>query len=202
MNYFNLLIVILVTGCHGNCKNGNDHNDKRGDSLIVETRKEEGLVAVEGAIGVIVTSNNYQFGDTIHVFDRNKRLLKDISMTDENQELVLKCISKNDTFYEVKLENGALGFIPRNEKGVKFQTWQEHILSVFAVGFDEGLNPLREEASESSNKVHYNQDEFYHPNKINGDWLQVKWGLEGSWQYAWVKWKKNEKLLIGLFYFA
>ena len=129
-------------------------------------------------------------------------MLKEIIITDENQELSLRCLSKDKSFYKVKLENNELGFIPLDERGVKFQTWEEHILSLFAIGFKESINPLRDKPSDESDKIYYDPDEFYHPNQIKGEWLQVKWGTEGDWEYGWVKWKENGKLLINFFYFA
>lgn len=158
--------------------------------------------AIEGAAGIIVTSEDFQFGDTINVFDKSEKLLKQIIITDENEVLALKCLSKVNSFYKVELEDKSIGFIPRSEKEVSFQTWEEHILSVFSVGFDEANNPLLENPTENADKVYYDKNEFYHPSQIIGEWLQVKWGSASNWEYGWIKWKKGEKLLIELFYFA
>lgn len=157
---------------------------------------------VEGAIGLITTSGHYEFGDSIEIFDKYRKVQRIIVITEEYQKLSLKCLSKDDLFYKVQSENDEIGFIPKNEKKVIFQTWEEHILSVFSVGFDEVSNPILESPSENSKKVTYDKDDFYYPIKIKRDWLQVKWGSDGDWKYGWIRWKEGEKLVIQLFYFA
>lgn len=50
--------------------------------------------------------------------------------------------------------------------------------------------------------VAYNEDELYHPHRIEGEWLQVKWGTDRNWQYAWIRWREGGKFLVELSYFA
>lgn len=111
-------------------------------------------------------------------------------------------MDKNESYYQVKLENGDIGYILISSRKVIFQTWEEHILGLFSVGFDEKKNPLRKEPSLDAEMLYYNQDEFYHPNQIKGEWLQTKYGSEGNWQYGWIKWKSEDNLIIELYYFA
>ncbi len=199
--------LVLLMACH----QGKSDKTTSQDSVVkevVETKPEFTIpqtgesVVVEGAIGLVTTSENYEFGDTINIFDKEGQVQSSIVITDENQVLSLKCLSKDDSLYKVQYENDVIGFIPKNEKGIIFQTWEEHILSLFSVGFDEVSNPLLESPSESSKKAYYDKDEFYHPSQIKGDWLQVKWGSEGDWEYGWIRWKDGEKLLVELYYFA
>lgn len=198
-------LVLLIA-----CDQGNSDKTTSKNSVVkevVETKAEYissqmRQSVIEGAIGLIATSENYQFGDTINIFDKGGKVQKHIVITDENQVLSLKCLSKDNSFYKVQFENNDIGFIPKSEKAVIFQTWEEHILGVFSVDFDEANNPLLEVPSEGSEKANYDKDEFYHPNQIKGDWLQVKWGSEDNWEYGWIRWKVGEKLLIELYYFA
>ncbi|GGZ35240.1 hypothetical protein GCM10007049_30830 [Echinicola pacifica] len=187
------------------------HYEKAGKTTSLGSVFKEGVESkssqieqgvLEGAIGLISTSENYQFGDTIFVFDKEGKVQNHIVFDDEYEVLSLKCLSKDNSFYKVKSENNEIGFIPKGEKGVIFQTWEEHVLSVFSIGFNEVSNPLLDSPLENSKKVYYDKDEFYHPSQIKGDWLQVKWGSEEDWKYGWIMWKDSEKLLIELYYFA
>jgi hypothetical protein len=199
MKNFNLTILLLLFACQGNIK-----DSKRESKMNPEVDKSSHDSAVlEGAIGIIVASEDYQFGDTILVFDKNQKEVSKFVITEETEVLALKCLSQCESTYEVLLQNNNVGYIPVSEKKVKFQTWQEHILNrLFAVGFNTRDNPLHEEPFEGSKKIWSDKDDFYHPCRIKGDWLQVKWGTEFSWNYGWVKWREKEKLLIELFYFA
>ena len=199
MKYFKLSILLLLFACQGNTK---DTKDESNMNPVVEKTSNDPVV-VEGAIGIIVESEDYRFGDTIPVLDKNQNKVSKIVITEETEVLKLKCLSKSESTYEVLLQNDSVGYIPVSEKKVKFQTWQEHILNhLFAVGFNKKDNPLHEDPSEGSKTIYYDKDEFYHPSQIKGEWLQVKWGSEGSWNYGWIKWREKEKLLIELFYFA
>jgi hypothetical protein len=174
------VFTILVN--HGNCKINND--------------------LVEGAIGMITTTDDYNYGDIITVFDETKKHFSDISLTEEYQVFAVKCLSADDTYYKIIQNNGKIGFIKKNHKKLQFQTWEEHILGLPFVGFDQDKNPLMQETKPGSIKIRKDIDVLYQPSKIHGDWLQVKWGDEKKWNYGWIKWKHNSKLLIELFYFA
>lgn len=135
-------------------------------------------------------------------FNANQKLIKKIIISEEKQILDLRCLAKNKFYYKVVLENKIIGYIPRDEKGILFQTWEEHVLNLFAVDFDQIDNPLRKAPSGAAEQIQYEKDEFYHPNKIKGEWLQLEYGPDDNVQYAWIKWREKDKLLIEMFYFA
>ena len=118
--------------------------------------------------------------------------------------LVFKCINKEGNFYKVIINEKSeeIGFIHVTDKKFKFQTKEQHILSAFSIDFDSNKNPIRQQPSKTSSILLYDKDEFYIPTKISGDWVMVKWGSEGDWNYGWVKWQENDAWLIELFYFA
>lgn len=199
MNYLTLILFLVLSACQGNTRNGLVKNES--DQMVV--MKNYDPIIVEGSIGFIVESENYQFGDIIPVFDENQNKISEIIITEETEVLALKCLSRDKTVYEVLLDGSNVGYIPISEQKVEFQTWQEHVLNrLFAVGFNEENNPLRKEPSGDSKTIHYDQNEFYHPNQIKGEWLQVKWGSGDNWDYGWIRWRENDKLLIEMFYFA
>jgi hypothetical protein len=121
---------------------------------------------------------------------------------EEYQVLKLHCLSMDNRNYKVRLEDGKIGFIRRDNKNVRFQTWEQHILSVFSVGFDESTNPLYETPSAQGTKLLEQRDQNYLPVQIKDEWLQVRWGGEEEWKYGWIRWRENQTLLIELFYFA
>lgn len=206
MIYVYVFVLVWLTACH----NGKSDKTTSQNSVkeVVETKAESTIPPtgergiVEGAIGVITTSEHYKFGDAINIFDKEGYMESSIVIIDENKVLSLKCISNDGSFYKVQTENDDIGFIPKSEKGVSFQTWEKHILSVFSVEFDEVTNPLLESPSVSSKKAYYDKEEYYHPSQIKEEWLQVRWGTEGDWEYGWIRWKNGEKLLVELYYFA
>jgi hypothetical protein len=83
-----------------------------------------------------------------------------------------------------------------------FQTWSKHIVEAFSIDFNSQENPLKEKPSFNSSSINKDDEEFYHPVKVQGEWLQVKWGEENNWKFAWIRWKREGKLIIDLFYFA
>ncbi len=157
---------------------------------------------VEDAIGMLVTSGNYQFGDKINIYNIDGKLIKVLVNTEEYQVIALKCIEKTNLFYKVQLKDGSIGMVSRQSKKVKFQTWEEHILSLFSIGFNERNNPLRNNPSLTAPKLNHDKDEFYFPKQIKGEWLQLKYGPENKPSYGWLRWKSKGKLIIEFFYFA
>lgn len=177
-----ILLAFTVFGNFGNCKANNE--------------------IVDGAIGIITTTDDYHFGDIITIFEEDKKHSSNVILTEEYQIFALKCLSQDKAYFKVIQDNGKIGFIKNDNSKIQFETWEEHILNLFSVGFEIKTNPLLKEPFPASEKITLDPDEFYHPSKIQGDWLQLKWGNEGKWNYGWIKWKENTKLLIEFFYFA
>jgi hypothetical protein len=198
-----MLSILFLNACQSNISNqikGQSSAKEAPTPLRNGIDKSSSLI--EGSIGIITTTDKYKFGDTILVFNEQKQSFTSIVITYEYQVLKLKCLMITNDFYKVQINDSVSGYLVKSNPLIKFQTWEEHVLSVFSVGFDEKINPLRENPSIKASKVNYSQNEFYLPHKIQGDWLEVKWGSEGNWQYGWIMWEKDGKLLIELFYFA
>ncbi len=196
-----LLIILNIGVCSFLFSKENMHNDFYCNELIDSINIPK-LTIINGSIGVITTSPNYKFGSKIGVFNFNGALIDFIKITDEYDVLALKCHEINELYYKVRLNNGVIGYLKRNNKLIIFQTWEKHVISLFAVGFDYKNNPLQIKPTINSIKLAYNKDEFYMPFKIKGEWLQLKWGYENNWKYAWIRWRNQSKLLIEFFYFA
>ncbi len=201
----NRILIIFFVLIWNACQCCTYHQSKEQKSTTKEVNEinvKDSIIRIDGSIGVITTSDKYAFGDSILVFDEQKRPLSTIVIKDEYQNLTLKCLSTEGDFYKVLLEDSVIGYLAKSQPIISFQTWSEHVLSVFAVGFDTKRNPIKKEPNNLSSEISYDLDEFYHPVKVQGNWLQIKWGTEGNWQYGWIKWKDKDKLIIELFYFA
>ena len=221
--------LILIMSCHqGKSNKSKFHQSTVGKSIQTKVDSVGSLMnksIIEGSIGVVSVVDNITEQDTIRFFDKEGSLwyefsffyddsdgkfdypndnFKPLAFHPDNFLLALKVIDTTGNRYKVLINEkiSIKKYLKRNQDFLLFQSWEEHILSVFSVGFDEVSNPLQESPLESSKKVYYDKDEFYHPSQIKGDWLQVKWGSEGDWEYGWIRWKDGEKLLVELYYFA
>jgi hypothetical protein len=115
--------------------------------------------------------------------------------------LALNCIEITDKYYKVIVNenNKEAKYIRIQDRSFQLKTWPKYILTCFSVAFDPKDNPIKTTASDKAKELTYNKDEFYHPVKFQGDWIQVKWGDETNWHYGWVKWRRNKTLILELF---
>lgn len=190
------LILVFIVVCPE--MQGQINSNKRTN----DTLENRVLSEINGSIGIITTTNKYQFGDSIFVFNEQKQPFTSIVITYEYQILALKCLMNTKDFYKVQISDSVSGYLLKINPLIKYQTWEEHVLSVFSVGFNEKTNPIRIKPNNTASLVNYVSGEFYLPYKIQGDWLQVRWGSDKDWEYGWIIWEKNGTLIIELFYFA
>lgn len=150
--------------------------------------------------------------DANHKFDLAKVGFEPFSFHLDYFVLALKCVGKDDKRFEVVVNETTrlTKFIRRHDDNFRFQTWQEHILALFAVGFDPSNNPLRRGPGDHIRTVRLPFDNVtFHPVQIRGNWLKVRWNVSHESDnkvrkvaYGWVKWKQNTQLLVELFYFS
>lgn len=226
-----LFVLVLVMACHQgkSDKNiGHKNNEPQRNAVsskkISNSKQQSDNNLIDGTVGVISVTENLTEKDTIRLFNEDGSLWYKFSFFYDDSDgkfdfpndkfkplafhpdyflLALTVTDKLNDRYEVTVnETTGLRKYLKDKNFLLFRTWEEHILSVFSVDFNEANNPLLEKPSENADRAYYDKDEFYHPSQIKGEWLQVKWGSEGSWKYGWIKWKDGEKLLIELFYFA
>ncbi|HEU0252923.1 MAG TPA: hypothetical protein VFR12_07795, partial [Pyrinomonadaceae bacterium] len=111
----------------------------------------------------------------------------------------------------VNEETGLTKFVSKSDPSWKFETWSEHLLTLFAVGFDPSSNPLRKAPADNSTGVTCPSNVVFHPVQVNGNWLKVRRDGDGSdpkmeqrnrTGYGWVRWRANNKLIIEPFYIS
>jgi hypothetical protein len=126
--------------------------------------------------------------------------------------LTLKCIKSGADRYEVIVneESGLREFVRRDDPALKFQRWEEHVVKWGVVDFDVSTNPARSKPDISADIIRVptpskNYVISFHPDKIDGDWLRVRWNLSESGskyqnqnedEFGWVRWRSEENSLI------
>jgi hypothetical protein len=115
--------------------------------------------------------------------------------------LAFNCIGITDKYYKVIVNENSrdVKYIKVQNASFQLKTWQEYILTCFSVDFDFQHNPLKTRASDNAKEIFYNKDGIYHPIKFQGDWVKLKWGDETNWHYGWVRWRKNDALILEVF---
>lgn len=205
--YFIICSLLIVLSCKGSRSSYSDIDKSQStgtnsSDTVVLSKVERDTSVINSSIGIVAESDKFDFGDTVEIFDGKGKKISAFIKSDEYQVLALECLSFDDVCFKVRLENDSIGYIQKRSDKVIFQTWEKHILSVFSVGFDYNANPLLSSYNNKTETLAYVKDEFYFPNEIIGDWLQVKWGDDKKWSYGWIRWKENGRLLIELYYFA
>lgn len=121
--------------------------------------------------------------------------------------LILDCNNENDKNYIVIVDRKNLkkGLINKSDKNFKFQTIEEYIEDYASLGvdFDRENNMFYKFPNEESEII---KNELQKKYKIwtgefiemKGDWLKLK--LNVSNEIGWIRWRKGNKILIGIYY--
>lgn len=199
--------VYHISGCNSN----NLEKNAQKNCLLIEPSKNEIICN-----GFVVYNEKFGNNPVFNIYKENKQSYATFNFTNLSKEvkpyawspdnflLVFRCLKKVKDRYQVIIneDTKAVGYIITKDFTFKHQTTEEHILSVFSVGFDNTDNPIKKSPANSSEILTYDKDEFYHPVSVKDEWLKIKWGVEGNWKYGWIKWKSKNEIIIELFYFA
>lgn len=218
-----------------NSQQTNRNNERREvneNADETNTQKEQQVVqidenSIKNTKGLIVLSDRYGKNDFVRIYNEDGSLWYKFTFYyedsggqfEENENfrafafhrdyflLALKCVGEDKNHYEVIVneENGLKKFVKKGDLTLKFETWEEHILKLFAVGFDREKNPLRETPEGQAKIVELPNKVTFHPVKIEGEWLKVSWDVAKHGDNAgsgWVKWKENQKILVELFHIS
>ena len=194
--------------------------------------------SIKNTIGVITLNEERRANenkDIIQIYNRDGSLWYEFSFYDDSDRkfggsnldfrpfafhqdyflLGLKCIGADADRYEVVVNesNGLKKYVRKNDQTIKLQTWEDHILRLFAVGFDRSKKPLISRPTSRGRRVQMPKDTdvAFHPVEIKGNWLRVSWDLSESGEakvigakirYGWIKWRENGAIIIERFYFA
>ena len=166
--------------------------------------------------GFIVLKNTYQQKDWLKLYNEDHSEWKSFQLTDTFNDddiipymikpdyslLIFKFLGKENGFYKVLVNENenTIKYIKESDPQFLYQTVEEHILSVFSVGFNEKENPLRTAPDNKASSQPLDDDSFYYPVKITGNWLMVRDDHEKNF---WVKWcDEKGHLILELYYDA
>jgi hypothetical protein len=187
-------------------------------------------ITLANTLGVVVLSNNYRENDFIQIYNEDGSLWhrftfyyddSDCDFEYDNEDfrplafhldyflLVLKCVRKIDGRYEVIVnkETKLKKYVRADDSTMKFETWEEHIVNVISVSFNQDENPLLEvPGGQPIIKKFFDKPRFI-SKEVKGNWLRVQWlrnepltNEAAIYDSGWVKWKKDGILLIELEY--
>lgn len=221
---FFLIFFTLIS-----CKNWSENNEKiiavkdssfskkdceDKDAIRVSIKNKDTLKQ-NTSMGVVSLKEGYN--DTkIIIYNDDGSIWKSFIITDNFEDsnivpfalksddrlLVFQMYNSNNLFYVVKVDEkkNLFKFIKKADKTFIYEPWDKHILKVFSVDFDHKTNPLREKPFDNSKIKLYDQEQFYHPVKVENEWLMIK---DDDDKKNWIKWKDSKgSLIITLYYSA
>ncbi len=232
---FLLLVSVLLTSCFriNPVEQQVSSSTPEASPVIEQASKslEIEYPVIENTIGLIVLSDNYEKGDFVKLYNEDGSLWHKLTHYYDDSDgkfeyanenflpfafhpdyfvLALKCVRKKVDRYEVIVneETNLKKYVKANDKVLKFETWENHIPQLFAVGFDEKENPILETPQGQGRNL-VKTDKTFHPVEVKGEWLKVKWDIaaetekkEEQQNSGWLRWKKDGKLIVELFYIS
>jgi hypothetical protein len=195
-----------------------------------QIRVSSGATSIEKTIGVVsLNPSGYKKDSQLRFFNKDGSLwyqysfygdagvpvaargdFKPFAFHADYFVLVVKCVKRHVNRWEV-IVNEATGltkFVRVEDRNLKFETWGGHILKLFAVDFDQSINPVRTLPSGRGNQVGLADRLIYRPVQIKGIWLKVRAESPENGKgrsvvrMGWIKWRDEKDLLIEPFYFA
>lgn len=193
----NLLLIILIISCKGKVKNNQSINNTYrkqaepiGTTKKINTATDSLLYKNKVRYSFVVLKNSYNEKQKISIYNLNGSVWKSFNFNDffndkeinpfalkpENKLLIFKCLKNaNGYFFAlVDEDKNIIKYIKNSDINFEIKSVTEHILSVFSVEFDDGLNPLHIKAEENSEIFPIDKNSFYYPIKIRGNWLLVE----------------------------
>jgi len=209
--------VFSILGCQGSIKEQEVPSEgaKKTAVEISHTDTVQQSHQSIDSINVIALKEDYQKG-LLQVYNEDGTIWKSFEITDnfsdddimpfaqkaENRVLVFRCIGRKNNYYAVVVneDNSIIKYIKPNNPHFTYETWEQQILKVFSVDFDPKSNPLKVEPSTGAKSLLFDEEQFYHPSEIKGEWLKVK---DDDDKEGWIKWRNAKgKLIINLYYDA
>ncbi|CAM3057018.1 hypothetical protein DRF59_17335 [Chryseobacterium flavum] len=206
--YIKILLSLSLLACSGKEVNIANNTEIQNEAIQIQKKNDDG--------GFVILKNTYDHKIPVVLYNSNHSQWKSFSFNDnfndediipyaikpDNTLLVFKNLGKENGYYKVLVneDKNTIKYIKESDPNFKYQTIEEHILTVFSVEFNEKENPLRLEPDAKSKTLPLNKDSFYYPVKINGNWLMVE---DDNNKKFWIKWRDEKgNLIIDLYYDA
>lgn len=164
--------------------------------LCINTAKAQ-VSQINSSSGLIVLSENYNKKDFIQIYNQDGSLWHKFSFYYDDSDgkfdyenddfkpfafhpdyflLTLKCVGKEANRYEVIVNERTRlkKFVKTDDLALRFETWEDHILKLFSISFDQTKNPMLETLQGQMKNVALPNMPF-HPVEVKGEWLKIKW---------------------------
>lgn len=163
----------------------------------------------------------------LYLYNRNGSIWKTVDLAQDSivdatlnphsikldyNNLVFRCVREVGSYYAVIADEntGLIKYVKKDDPHFEYQPWEQHLLHVFSVGFDEKKNPLRRSQDPRSASIPFDKEAYYHPVEIKGDWMKVEiendsMNVERGGKRpatGWIKWKEGHKIIVDVFYVA
>lgn len=185
------------------------------------------LYDIKSSLGLVGTKDKeYAKDEFIRIYNRDGSLWYEFSPYDEEKAresiernenfrpfryttdynwFYFNCVGQDSRYYHVIVndETGLKKFVRKDDPILKLGTWEMYILDCFAVGFERENNALRDEPNGRPLTGDIPKHLNFHPEKIKGDWLKVRWHDNDDDKevprFGWVRWKENGKIVISVY---
>ncbi|QQS41740.1 MAG: hypothetical protein IPM63_01980 [Acidobacteriota bacterium] len=188
--------------------------------------------------GVVVLTDKYGEEDTVKIYDKGGAVWYEFSYYDESAFdelesintdfkpfafhpdyllLALRVVGEDAALYEVVVneESDLRKFVRKDDENLAYESFEDHILTVYAVDFDQKANPLRSGPEGEPLSGNFSKVPIFKPSKVEGDWLEVIFsdpetgeadansnGRTKEPARGWIRWRDGSHLRIALFYVA
>lgn len=219
------LSIFVHTGCSQEDTRSVVGNSSPAAAATATPKAEDDTekIDIANTKGLIILSYSAVKKGEVHIYNADGSLWYTYRFTDDSDHnlaenadfkpyiysregyLELYLIGEKGDMYEVIVNNatGEKKFIKKDDPSFKKQSWEEHVLSMFAVDFDQKTNPLRS-SPENGQIIKQSGDRVnYHPKEIKGNWLKVEWfendDRNKPSHTGWIKWRDNDHIILTLF---
>lgn len=127
-------------------------------------------------------------------------------------ELIFICVGISEKGFAVIVDEKeqTVKYIRKNEKGMIYEPWADHLLTTTGINFNQEENPLRKSPDEQANtiSINTNNNTGFKALLVKGDWLLVRVedmssdeGADENALEGWVRWRDEKGyLLLELYY--
>lgn len=161
---------------------------------------------ISGIKGFLVLDDDkLAHNNSYNILDADYKTHASVVIDNEKQYPVYRLITQNEQYFEIKGDDDQVYYIKKDSPFKLISFGDFWINAVFSVGNNFVENPLVKEDFKEVISFEESPSNFrIEPLKVQGDWLQIKYeNFEiGKETIGWIKWKKNECIIIEFFFFA
>ncbi len=111
---------------------------------------------------------------------------------------LLICLEEQQLYYKVLSANNEVFYVDKSS--VIFLSWEKFLKGTTGISnLDWNTNPLHRKPTETSvNSRIRDKEAIFEVKEVKKDWIQIK-NEENPAEKGWIKWRKEDKLLIELY---